>query len=180
MNTQQKQKILEHYILDNKNNFYKIAYSYTRNSEDALDVIQESIYKALKTITTLNEPEYIRTWFYRILVHTAIDMLRKNKKYVLGEELEQISSDSHWDTYENLDLKNALDSLASDQRIVVILRYFEDLKIQEIAYILNENLNTIKSRLYKALKNLKLEITAQEVEQYERARETKATKSRIL
>lgn len=172
----QRQKILEQYILDNKDKFYRIAYVYTKNKEDALDVVQETIYKTLKMIDTLNEPKYIKTWFYRILIHTAIDFLRKNQKYVLIEEL---SNEGKWDSYENLDLKNALDSLPPDQRIVIVLRYFEDLKLQEISNILKENLSTIKSRLYKALKNLKLEITAQEVDIDGRTTEIESIKSRI-
>ncbi len=172
----QRQKILEQYILDNKDKFYRIAYVYTKNKEDSLDVVQETIYKTLKMIDTLNEPKYIKTWFYRILIHTAIDFLRKNQKYVLIEEL---SNEGKWDSYENLDLKNALDSLPPDQRIVIVLRYFEDLKLQEISNILKENLSTIKSRLYKALKNLKLEITAQEVDIDGRTTEIESIKSRI-
>ena len=50
-----KEKRIENYIVENRNIFYKIAYSYTQNEEDALDVVQEAIYKALSSIDSLKD-----------------------------------------------------------------------------------------------------------------------------
>lgn len=172
-------KIIEDYILQNKEKLYRIAYSYTQNREDALDVIQETTYKAFKNSKSLKEPNYIKTWFHRILVHTAIDLLRRNKKYILSDEKNLILQQSYYDNYEDIDLKKALDMLPLEQRTVIVLRYFEDLKLQEIADILDENLSTIKNRLYKALKTLKFEMTAQEVIDSERETEIRPIKRRI-
>ena len=66
------------------------------------------------------------------------------------------------DHYGNIDLKQALDHLPEKYRTVIILRFFEDLKIEEIAEILNENTNTIKTRLYKALEKLRLQLRDKE------------------
>ena len=63
------------------------------------------------------------------------------------------------DDYENIDLQRALNSMANEDKAVIQLRYFEDLKISQIAEILGENVNTIKSRLYRGLKKLKLELS---------------------
>ena len=52
----------------------------------------------------------------------------------------------------------ALDSLSKEDKAVVELRYFEDRKLEEIAEILNENVNTIKSRLYRSMKKLKIKL----------------------
>ena len=59
------------------------------------------------------------------------------------------------DCYRNIDLQRALDTLSNQDRAVVILKYFEDKKLEEIAEILDENLNTIKSRLYRSIKKLR-------------------------
>lgn len=59
---------------------------------------------------------------------------------------------------ENLDLKQALERLPVKYKTVIILRYFEDLSIQEISYIINKNLSTTKTRLYKALQLLRLDL----------------------
>lgn len=62
------------------------------------------------------------------------------------------------DQYENLDLKHALERLPVKYKTVIILRYFEDLSIQEISYIISKNLSTTKTRLYKALQLLRLDL----------------------
>ena len=79
------------------------------------------------------------------------------KKYVINNDLDLDDSISY-DTYENIDLQKALDELPEKYKTIVILRYFEDMKISEIAQVLDENTNTIKTRLYKALDKLKLKL----------------------
>lgn len=56
---------------------------------------------------------------------------------------------------DRIDLERALDSLAKKDKAVVLLRYFEDKKLEEIAEILNENVSTVKSRLYRSMKKLR-------------------------
>lgn len=153
------EKQLAEHVTANKENYYRLAYSYVKNADDALDIIQDSIYKALSSIDSLKEPRYIKTWFYRIVVNTSLDFLRKKKKLVILEEETLCSLDSgEVDNYEDLDLKAAIDELPDNYRSIVILRYFEDLKIEEVAEILNENINTVKTRLYKAIKKLRINI----------------------
>ena len=62
------------------------------------------------------------------------------------------------DTYENVDLKKAMESLEKEDRAVVVLRYYEDMKLEDIAKVLNENLSTVKSRLYRSMRKLKLQL----------------------
>ena len=62
------------------------------------------------------------------------------------------------DAYENLDLKHALELLPPRDRMIVKLKYFEDMKLDDIAAIMEENTNTIKSRLYRSLKKLRLSL----------------------
>lgn len=155
------EKIVTNYIIDNKEKYYRLAYSYVKNPDDTLDIVQESIYKALSSINKLKNPDYINTWFYRIVVNTSLDHLRKQKKIDVVDEvtLENYSDGIH-DNYQNVDLLRALDDLPVDYRSIIVLRYFEGLKIEEIANVLNENVNTIKTRLYSALKKLKIKLDA--------------------
>jgi RNA polymerase sigma-70 factor (ECF subfamily) len=153
-----KKQIAE-YVIANKEVYYRLAYSYVRNTNDALDIVQESIFKALSSIASLKEPSYIKTWFYRIVVNTSLDFLRKQKKLVIVEEETLCSLDfGDIDDYQDIDLQTALDALPDNYRSIVILKYFEDLKLEEIAEILNENVNTVKTRLYKSLKVLRMKI----------------------
>ncbi|MGE8081044.1 sigma-70 family RNA polymerase sigma factor [Peribacillus loiseleuriae] len=146
-------------ITEKKENYYRLAFSYVKNKEDALDIIQESIKKALISVDKINDSQSINSWFYKIIVHTALDFLRKQKKVTLTDvETLEFFSQGQVDDYQNVDLQKALDELPIKYKSIIILRYFEDLKIEEIAKILEENMNTIKTRLYKALELLRIKM----------------------
>lgn len=76
--------------------------------------------------------------------------------------LEAMDSGSE-DVYANMDLEMALEELPTMYRSVITLRYFEDLKIDEIAEVLNENISTIKTRLYQALRLLRIRMTEEDL-----------------
>lgn len=153
-----KEKQLNKYIVENKESLYRFAYSYVKNEDDALDVVHDAICKSLANINTLNNTDNIKSWIYQIVSNCAIDHMRKNKKYVsVSDDLQEIQAVGY-DTYEDIDLQEALERLPEKYRFVIILRYFEDMKIGEIAQILNENENTIKTRLYSGLSKLKLDL----------------------
>jgi RNA polymerase sigma-70 factor (ECF subfamily) len=145
------------YVMKYQDSHYRLAYSIVKDPYDAQDVVQESITKAFSSKKSLKEPDYIKTWFYRIEVNTALDFLRKRNKTVPSDEEMLAGQDSgEYDEYPNFDLQKALDELPVNYRSVVVLRYFEDLKIEEVAEVLNENVNTVKTRLYKALQKLRI------------------------
>lgn len=153
-----KRKKVEKYLIENREYYYRLAYSYVKNEADSLDIIQESIIKALTSIESLKEIEKVKSWFYKIVIRTSIDYIRKNKKYTEMIEISQIISNGKNDEYKDLDLYKALDELDETYKTIIILRYFEDLKINDIADILDENPNTVKTKLYKGLKKLKIDI----------------------
>lgn len=147
------------YVMKNKEDIYRLAFSYVRNADDALDIVQESICKAISAKNSLKNPHYIKTWFYRIVVNTSLDLLRKQKKLVaVGEEILSGYDIEANDDYQDIDLQRALTNLPESYRSVVVLRFFEDLKIEEIAEVLNTNVNTVKTHLYKALAKLSIEM----------------------
>lgn len=150
-------------ITEYKENIYRLAFSYVKNKEDALDIVQESIQKALLTINDLKEEQKLKSWFYRIVVNKSLDFLRKRKRLsvVDGPTLEFLGKGNH-DSYQNIDLERCLDQLPEKYRTVIVLRFFEDIKIEEIAEILQENQNTIKSRLYRALSMLRIQMDIEE------------------
>ena len=157
-----KEKQIKKYIVENKESLYRFAYSYVRNEDDALDIVHDSIWKSLISISTLKNIDNIKSWIYQIVSNCAIDYIRKNKKYVaISDDIEE-SSAIGYDTYEDIDLQEALERLPEKYRIVIIIRYFEDMKIGDIAQILNENENTIKTRLYNGLSKLKIELIEEE------------------
>lgn len=150
-------------MTDHKDDFYRLAYSYVKNQEDALDIVQESIKKALTSLNKINDANAMKSWFYKIVVRTAIDFLRKQKKFTLADDetMDSLSKGKE-DIYQDMDLHKALDELPIQYKTVITLRFFEDLKLEEIAEILEENINTVKTRLYKGLKLLRITINEEE------------------
>lgn len=157
------EKQFEDYIIEHKEAIYRLAYSYVKNPDDALDMVQESIYKGFLSLDSLKNPRAIKTWFYRIVVNTSLDFIRKSKREIIVDEEYLINNASgNSDSYSDIDLSRALDKLPDNYRTIIILRYFEDLKLNEIAQILDININTIKTRLYKGLGLLRIKMDVDE------------------
>ncbi|MFD4929633.1 RNA polymerase sigma factor [Peribacillus butanolivorans] len=150
-------------ITERQENLYRLAFYYVKNKEDALDIVQESIRKALASSSKIKDAASIDSWLYKIIVRTALDVLRKNKKLTIADDetIEYLRSGEE-DHYRDLDLQRAMEGLSIKYKTVVILRFFEDLKLEEIAEVLEENVSTIKTRLYKALQLLRINMTEQE------------------
>ncbi|WP_026890808.1 RNA polymerase sigma factor [Lacrimispora aerotolerans] len=142
----------ERMLIDNYDKYYRLAYSYAKNEQDALDIVQESACRVIKDLDKLKERDYLSTWIYRIVINTAIDTLRKRKRETVSfEDIEIV----HEDQYKEEDPLEILDVLEDKDRALVILKYLEDWKLEEISEALDMNISTVKSRLYRALKKLK-------------------------
>ena len=159
MTKTEKFKLVEKFMIENREAHYRLAYSYVRNKENALDIVQDSIFKALKSIDRLEEVAYLKTWFYRILINTSIDFIRKHRRMtVMDEEILSIHLPQLEDEMTDMDLQDAIDQLPPQYKTLIILRFFEDLKMHEIAAVTDLNINTVKTRLYSALKKLRIEV----------------------
>ena len=157
-----RQLLVEH-IVSGQTDFYRLAMSYVKNRDAALDVVQEAIVKALSKVDTVREPAYLKTWFYRILINEAMNHFRRNRNLVSLEEVMADRAAEPRDPGERLDLYDAIDRLSFPEQTVIKLRYFEDMKLEEIAQATGTNLNTVKSRLYKAIRKLK-DMTGEEID----------------
>lgn len=154
---QTNKTLIEQIILEKYNQYYRLAYSYVHNEADAGDIVQNGAYKALRSSHTLNKPEYAETWVYRIMLNECYRCLQHPKFLSYEEIQDETGKEASYeeDKYANVDLKRAIDALPEKDKAIVILKYFEDKKLEEIADILNENVNTIKSRLYRSMKKLR-------------------------
>ncbi len=158
MHWKKMQSKVEEEVLNSYEMMYRIAFSYVHNPDDAMDIVQESAYKAIYNAGQVKNEKYIKTWICKIVIHASVDFMKKNQKEIPVEQLYEMDEPSVQDTYQDFDTMQALDSLEEREKAVVILRYFEDRKLEDIAIILDENINTIKSILYRSLKKLKIEI----------------------
>lgn len=147
------------YIIENQDKFYRLAFSYVKNQEDALDAVQNSVCKALEHYESLRNEAAIKTWFYRIVINESIALLKAKNRVVLSED------DEYWDIpYEETgfqihdDLYEQINQLEKDVQNIIKLRFYEELSLNEIARIVKMNLNTVKAKLYRGLKTLKVKV----------------------
>ena len=146
---------LVQYIVENQNRFYRIAYSYTNHQEDALDIVQTAVCKALESYETIRNEDAIRTWFYRILVNECLAVLKKRKKLLLLSDYTEQEGYYENNLEQDEDIKNELNRLEPDVQGIIKLRFFEELSLKEISCITGININTVKTKLYRGLKLLK-------------------------
>ena len=132
-----------------------MAYSYVHSENDAQDIVQEAAYKAIYHAKKLKDPDFADTWICRIVINEAMNYIKKNKKTYV--ELEEVDVGRE-EVYEDVDLRAAIDRLSPKDKTIIVLRFFEDMSLEQIAEICDENVNTIKSRLYRTLKKLKIDL----------------------
>lgn len=150
--------LLDQYLVDNLNNLYCIAFSYCKNEEDAKDILSNATVKAYISINKLRDISFLKTWFYRILINECHRNYAKRKKIYFIFDEEDIPEPKTENITNYSDLYQAIDHLSIKYKTIIILKYFEELTIKEISAILKINENTIKTRLYHALKILKIEM----------------------
>lgn len=144
-------------IHEEKEKLYKMAYVYIQNEADALDVFQETVYKALTTIHSLKKDEYFSTWLTRILINTAMALLNKKKKVVpiSHEKLESMVGTGHLKQDAHLDLLQAMNEIDEKYRTVLLLRFYEDYTVKQISEFLDDPEGTVKTNIRRGLASLK-------------------------
>ena len=136
---------------------YREAYLRCKHEDDAKEIIQETIYKAYRSIGSLKEPKYFKTWISRILINVSNDYLSKVGMVDLEHDenayVKEIVVNDKIET--KIDLYNAIDELEDKYKDAIILRYIHDLKIEEVSKVLDRPINTIKTHLRKAILDMK-------------------------
>lgn len=142
-----------------RHKLYRTAYSYVRNEQDALDIYQETIYKAYTSLKTLKKPERFQSWIIKIIVYKSIDFIRKEARHFTTDDekifAELTSKESIDYITHAMDLSEAFKFLDPKYKTIILLRYYHDLSIKEIASIMKSPEGTIKSHLNRAQKELR-------------------------
>lgn len=134
---------------------YKTAMSILKNDNDTCDALQETLISAYANLKNLNDIKQFSSWIIRILINKCYDILRKNKKISYINQKLQIEDVGFYERYKiESELESILVKIDEDLKIVVVLYYYDDLSIMEIANILNIPEGTVKSRLSRARKKL--------------------------
>ena len=148
---------LAEYIIENQEKFYRLAFSYAKNKEAALDIVQNAIVKALEHQNDIRNKEYYRTWFYRILVNESLTYLRKSGRETLWEPMvlnNVLEKDGGYEK-NSTEIYDEVMKRPEEMKTIIILRYYEDLPLAEIADVLQISLSKVKYRLYTALEKLR-------------------------
>lgn len=147
------------YLMDiYKERLYRTAFAYVKNEQNALDLLQETVYKAYVSIDKLKEPKYFKTWITKILINGAINFINREKKVIFLDDNIENSLELHqgYSIEEKLDVLNCIDKLEDKYRNVIVLKYFQELTISEISEVLNCPVGTVKTYLNKALSKLRI------------------------
>lgn len=150
------QEALIKLIMDKKQEYYKLAYVYMKNEEDALDAMEDMIVILYENIQKLKKDDAFYSWSKTILVNCCKKLLRKRKKVV---SLESIKEEAYEEIIEQQNQKIILDGyllkLSEKHQEVIRLRYFLDLDYKTIAGLIKVPIGTVKSRISIGLKKLK-------------------------
>lgn len=157
--SRQEEKLYLDLVQKTQEQLYKMAFTYVHNKEDALDIVQDTIYKGYISYHKLKDRRYEKTWLIRILINTSLDFIKKQKGLVLlDENIVDESNKMETSTHNKMVLEQGLKVLNHQEKSVIMMRYFEDLKLKDIALILKLPISTVKSTLYRALKKMEMEI----------------------
>lgn len=146
-------------IVEYQTHAYRLAYSYVGNQEDALDAVQNAVCQALEHYESLNDQSAVKHWFYRIVINESLRILKERKRVLLpGEDgmTEGVYEEPGF--VRDDDLYEQINRLEPDVQHIIKLRYFEDFSLKEIGQALEMNLNTVKAKLYRGLRTLRIRI----------------------
>lgn len=146
---------------------YYVALEFVKKDEDAQDILQESYVKALSKIGELDKPESFQSWLNQIVANKSKDFLKKKKPMLFEAEENEVfevlpDEDLNFRPESSLDqnelqrtVMEVLDELNEEKRACVLMMYFEELSVSEIAQTLEIPEGTVKTRLFAARKDLK-------------------------
>ncbi|MCK9861625.1 sigma-70 family RNA polymerase sigma factor [Paenibacillus sp. ATY16] len=136
---------------------YGIAYSYMRNETDALEAVQETTFRVWSKRRSLRDPKVFTTWVTRILIRVCLDERKKRlrERPLRNEFLERDAQTADEHGIDRLDMAVQLKKLPSKYRMVIVLKYYRDMTITEIAELLEKPDGTIRTWLHQALKRLR-------------------------
>lgn len=128
---------------------YNIAKAILKHDEDCADAMQEAILQAYKSLPSLREASFFKTWLFRILINECNRILRKKSNVVSLQNQEEARHVTPSIDVQ-IDLREAVYRLEEVSRTIVILHYFRDLPLRQIADMLDLNESAVKTRLHRA------------------------------
>ncbi len=136
--------------------FYKISFTFSKNSYDAEDCISEAAIKGFEKINQLKKADKFYSWFTSILINICRQQFRGKIAVSSPEEIKEVQDMFSYNSVEDkIIIENLLNKLKKDEREILVLRYLKDYSIQEVADIMDIPLNTVKTKIYRTLNFLR-------------------------
>ena len=135
---------------------------------EAEDATQEALYSAWRSAASLRDPDGFGAWFDRILVNACRDRLRRRNRvrWIALEEAREsvVVADPFRAIADRDEVLQAMARLSDDERIVVLLHYWDDLTLEGVAARVGWPTGTVKSRLHRALESMRATLSGNAVE----------------
>ncbi len=138
----------------NSKRVFLIALSYTKNQEDAEDIMQNVFLKLWKKRDIFENDEHIEKWLTVVASNESKNLLRFNKNQTTGLEFD-LSENFPFKTVEDKEIFNAVMILPPKIALVIHLFYYEDMSVKDIGKALNISENVVKTRLNRGRNKLK-------------------------
>lgn len=143
-------------VMEQHKDFYRLAYVYMKNEDNAMDALQDMIVILYDNISKLQKDEAFYSWAKTILVNSCKKKLKKNKKLIFIDDIKEQSIDNIYDNPEDkIVLDRYIARLSEKHQEVIKLRFYMDYDYETISNILKVPLGTVKSRINAGMKSLK-------------------------
>lgn len=139
---------------------YRLAKTILLKDEDCADALQETTLKVYKGLTNLKQPKFFKTWVIRILINECNQLLRMRERTIAVAEIpeEPVDSYVHFKDSDNVDLQSFINQLDESLRLAIVLFYYDDLSIKQIADVLDISEGAVRARLHRARRLLSKQI----------------------
>jgi RNA polymerase sigma-70 factor (ECF subfamily) len=150
---------------DASHRLYAIALRVLRDADQASDVLQDALVDIWQDLPSLRDPDRFEAWSYRVLLNRCRAQRRRAHRALPAIELlpnDGPVGDVQASVAMRDELERGFSALTADQRAILVLRYYRDLGVDEIARTLSVSPGTVKSRLYAAREAMRAALDAQE------------------
>lgn len=159
----------EKIVENNKKKIFYLAFDLTGSPQDAEDLSQEVFLKAFRSLKTFKGEASLSSWLYRITLNTFLDRKRKlsfrvEREYQSLEEgieiVDPINPENHEESRQiQLHIETALEKLSPRERVVFVMRHYQDMPGKKVAKLLDISEGTVKSLLFRAIKKLQTQLS---------------------
>ena len=135
---------------------YNIAYGYTRNRDDSIDIMQNAYVALLESNKTFESNEHIKYFLIRVTINESLDLLKSShKKNVIRNNDFVVNSPEIKKEELPYDLSEIVNTLPEKYKTIIVLHYYDDMKIKDISNVLKISEPAVKKRLERARRFIK-------------------------